>query len=373
MSGIKASTALQAVGAQALIVLSAEGAPPPWIMLMPTPKDGVILTVDGRGPYRVSDPARLAANSMPSPRVPLPIDENHSTDLAAPEGRPSPARAWITELQARDDGTHGPAGIYGKVDWTESGKQLLADKAYRGISPVFMHDAGNTVTRILRASLCNNPNLRDITALQTETNMDLLVELRKILGLPETADAAAVLAAVKDKMSGGAVATQAAALQSQVTAIAKAAGLKDDAEPAAVLQAVTTLAAKKDAPGAAEFTALQTELASVTTKLNAFQADAAKARATTYVDAEIAKGRVGVKPLRDHYITMHTADPARVEKEIGALPVIGPSGALQTPPGNKDGKIALSAEQTATAKLLGIKPEDYAKTLATEQAQAASA
>jgi phage I-like protein len=38
------------------------------------------------------------------------------------------------------------------------------------------------------------------------------------------------------------------------------------------------------------------------------------------------------------------------------------------PPESKDGKPVLNAAQLAAAKVLGIAPDDYAKTLAAEQA-----
>ncbi|GLO70564.1 hypothetical protein MACH17_20810 [Phaeobacter inhibens] len=69
--------------------------------------------------------------------------------------------------------------------------------------------------------------------------------------------------------------------------------------------------------------------------------------------------------MRGHYIAMHQEDPARVEKEIGGLPILGASGATFDPP-EVEGKISLNSEQSQTARLLGISPEDYAATLEAE-------
>lgn len=104
---------------------------PEWIHLVPT---GQVTTIDGRGPYRVADATALARVSLQAADGQrLVLDENHSTDLAAPKGEPAPARGWIVELEARPD------GIWGKVEWTKSGLELMADKAYRHISPVITH------------------------------------------------------------------------------------------------------------------------------------------------------------------------------------------------------------------------------------------
>jgi phage I-like protein len=360
MSGQKANLALSvARGVGTPIALNADGSVQDWIMLLPAGNAGVITTVDGRGPYRIADAGRLASTSLQAAGGQFPIDENHATDLAAPKGGAAPARGWAVELQARAD------GIYGRVEWTKSGAALMGDRAYRFISPVFTHDRAGNVTGLLRASLTNTPNLRGMAALHAENNMDLLAELRKLLGLGDDADEAAIIAKIKSLNEKPAETETAVA--AALAPIARAAGLQAGADATAIATAVTTLATGKPET----VVALQAELASVTTKLNALVSDGAKTRATAYVDGEIAKGRVGVKPLREHYITMHAADPARVEKEIGAMPILGPSGALQTPPAEiKDGKIALNAEQLNYAKVLGIKPDDYAKTLASEQAAA---
>lgn len=369
MSGASATASI-------LVALNADGSLPSRIMLLPA---GALATNDGRGPWRVDDPAKLAATSLPAGSK-LPIDENHSTDLAAPQGRPSPAVAWITALSAT------PEGIFGDVEWNESGKRLMADRAYRGISPVFVTDKSGVVTRILRAALTNTPNLPALPALNSEETMDeLLKKLRAALGLKDDANQDAVLNAVatlksstalatiakaaglKDNADAPAICTAVTAFASALAPIAKAAGLAETATATEICSAVTTLAAgNKDGK---TVVALQAELAEVTTKLNALTSSTATERATAYVDGEIKKGRVGVKALRDHYISMHAADPARVEKEIGAMPILGPSGARVDPPADANGKVVLNADQLNAARLLGISPEAYLKTVEAEQAK----
>jgi phage I-like protein len=360
MSG-QTQTALSVVrGAGVPIALNADGSIPDWIMLLPAGNDGVIATVDGRGPYRVGDLAQLASASLDAVGGQLLIDENHATDIAAPRGGESPARAWVAELQVRGD------GLYGRAEWNAAGKALMADRAYRFISPVIAHDKAGNVKRLLRASLTNTPNLRGMAALHAETNMDLLAQLRKLLGLGDDADEAAVLAKIKSWTDSAKTAMQAA-----LAPIAKAAGCKDDADATAIATAVTALAARPATDQSTTITALQSELATVTTKLNELTAQTAKDKATAFVDGEIAKQRVGLKPLRDHYIARHAASAegaAQVEKEISAMPILGPSGLPTTPPEIKDGKIALNAEQLNAANMLGISPQDYEKTLAAERA-----
>jgi phage I-like protein len=339
------------------VAMAGDGGAPEWVQLLPA---GEIATVDGRGPYRVRDAVTLAAASLPSGDR-LVLDENHATDLAAPKGEPAPARGWIVALQARAD------GIWGKVEWTADGARLVGERAYRSISPVIRHLADGTVTAILRASLVNKPNLRGLAALHQENDMDKLLEqLLKALSLP--AETTAEQLVQKVTALHAAQDTSATALQAALAPIAKAVGLAETADADAVLtgvQGIAATAAGKATPEALQ--ALQAELTGLGTQLNQLKSDGAKKAAETFVDGAIRAGKVGVKPLRDHYIAMHMTDASRVEKEIGALPALGPSGALETPPESKNGEVSLNAEQRQAAKLLGVSEADYAKTLKAER------
>jgi phage I-like protein len=339
-----------------------DGEAPEWIHLLP---QGVIETVDGRGPYTVEDPDALIARSMEATGGRAPIDENHATDLAAPNGGASPARGWIVALQARAD------GIWGKVDWTKSGRELIGDRAYRAVSAVFTHDKANRVQLLLRAALVNRPNLRGLTALNSEIVMNpVLAALLKVLGLKADADEATALQAVEALKTTAST----TALQAALSPIAKAAGLKADADDKAVLAAVTTLAKAKDGDKDMVIVALQAEVTTLGTQLKTLQDGTARDKAEAAVDAAIALGKPGVKPLRDHYIARHMAEPAAVDKELAGLPSLTkPSGATATAPVamDKDGKpvVALQAEQLKVAKVLGIDPEKMKATLAAEAAE----
>ncbi|EDQ34290.1 Mu-like prophage I protein [Hoeflea phototrophica DFL-43] len=329
---------------------------PEWIHLLPT---GSFSGADGRGPYHVKDANRLVEASLEAMAGSGVVDENHATDLATPKGEPAPARGWITALEARTD------GIWGKVDWTRAGLALLADRAYRHISPVIMHLKDGTVTAILRASLVNKPNLRGLAALNQETPMDFMDRLRAALGLGDEAGEDAVLAGINAAKGGTALQ---AALNDALGPIARAAGLAEGADAKAVLAGVEQMAKAKTSGDDTTVKALQAELTEVTTKFTALQTSIATDRATAFVDGAIKAGRVGVKPLRDHYIARHAANPAEVEKEINSFPSLGRSGAsIEPPPAAKDGQLALNAEQRSVATMLGIDPKDYAETLKAER------
>lgn len=188
--------------------------------------------------------------------------------------------------------------------------------------------------------------------------MDFLKKLALSLGLPETASEAEIMAAVARSQT---------ALQSALDPIGAVVGIAAGSDTATVLAGVQRIATTGG--DSATIVALQSELADLGKKFTTLQTSTATEKATAFVDAEIRKGRVGVKPLRDHYIAMHAQDPARVEKEIGALPVVGGTTvASATPPSlDKDGNIALDESQMKIAQLMGIDPKAYAATLKEER------
>ncbi|MEH3147264.1 MAG: hypothetical protein PGN34_18350 [Methylobacterium frigidaeris] len=181
----------------ALNTREADTAGEKWVHLLPA---GTFTGRDGRGPYRVTNPDRVIAVSRHlAGRTQIPVDYEHQIDFAAKNGASAPASGWIKGLQSRAD------GIWGLVEWTARAAGHIAAREYRYLSPAFRHTPDGEVTAILRASLVNNPNLDQLTALASmESTMsepkpgDGLGELRTALGLDAAADTAAMLAAVRE-------------------------------------------------------------------------------------------------------------------------------------------------------------------------------
>lgn len=332
------------------IAIAASDAPPEWLHLLPA---GEIFTNDGRGPYRAGDMVALMAASLNAGEK-LVLDENHSTDLAGPRGEEAPARAWIVELQQRED------GIWGRPEWLPAAVERRIWKEYRGVSPVILHRKDGTIDAVLRASLTNKPNFRGLVALHQENAMDFRAWLIEALGLDSAADDAAIMAALKAKFEGKKEEGE-TALQSALDPIAQAAGLAVGSNAAAILVGVQQLAA---GGGRDEvITALQSELAGVTNQLNTLQDDGKRLAATTFVDGAIAAQRVGIKPMRDRYIAMHMADPAGTQELINAMPCLASSGTRFVPPADRKAG-ELNEADTSVIALMGLDPEEYKKSLA---------
>lgn len=294
---------------------------PEWIHLLPA---GEIQTQDGRGPYAVGSMEELAT-AINDAGAKLPVDENHSTDLAAPTGAPSPARGWIVEVEARED------GLWGRVEWTGQGRVLMEDKSYNGVSPVIVCTKKNAVVGLLRASLTNTPNLKGLTTLHSEqsqkegTGMDWKAKLIEMLGLDEEADDAAIEAALKAKMEAPAPQTHA---QQDITQ-----------HPA--------------------FKALQSELADTATQLNAQSEATKRDKAEAYVDGAIAEGRVGVKAARDEYVAMHMESPERAVKLIEAMPTLKGGTTLHSEIVPSTDESGLDAGDRTVMQLMGINEDEY--------------
>lgn len=344
------------------------GGVPEWIHLTPA---GTFSGADGRGPFTLKDAGDVIEASMEAGR--LAIDENHAIDVAGPKGQPSPARGWIVEMQLRDD------GLWGRVEWTTSGRALIEDKAYRGISPVFVSTKeGGQVVKLLRAALTNDPNLTLTTLHNRSDAMDFPAKLRQALGLPTEAAEDAVLTSVSAHALAGATLGKVAValgLAADARSDDIVAGATAKAADAGKLTAITAhfqkagldlarltpseLETHLQARGGSEAELRQT-VVSLQSQLTTLQQDGAKEKAIAFVDGAIRAGKQ-IKPLRDHYIARHQKDPAAVETEINGMLSINAGGIVRPP--KADGQ-ALDADEIAVVEAMGLDPKKFAETKA---------
>jgi phage I-like protein len=322
---------------------------PEWVQLLPA-ANGEVRTHDGRGPYLVRDPVAIIAASFADPRDKggLLIDENHALDLAAPKGGPAPARGHITELQARAD------GIWGRVTWTATGRALLGERAYRGISPVILFDeTTGEIAAILRAGLTNYPNLRGLAALNTEENPPMMGKIAKKLGLAEDATEEAIMAAMDklmDKKPDTAMQAAVAAMASMGTTLGV-----DGTKPDVVKAAVEALQASK------------AETATLAAQVAALQTSQKRTAADAWMAAQIAANRGIPADKREGLIALHMSDAAQAEAVAKLYPDLGPTHTSRAAPQSAGAAVtALNAEQAAAADQLGIPHDKFLETLKKE-------
>ena len=311
---------------------------PEWVHLCPA---GRFFGRDGRGPFTLKNPAAVIAASMAG-GAKLPIDEMHATDTGGGIGNQARARGWIVAMESRED------GIWGRVEWTPTGTELMTNREYRGISPVWPKTENGEVTQILRAGLTNAPNLvlAPLTNTQETTRMDVK-KVRSALGLPDAADEAAILAAIA---AGRAVVSTHALL---------AAALGQDAAVAPE-RLVVEMQAQKGA--LTKVTEMAATIVDLQTQITTLTAGDKKARAVAFVDAALA-AKKPVNPIRDFLIDLHQQNPEQVEKMVNAMPAIGGDAPVvlhrQGPVGVPD---ELTDEEKTVVQKMGVDPAKFLET-----------
>lgn len=361
-----------------------------WIKLLPY---GTVRGRDGRGPYTVRDADHgrriVAATAAYQAGADAPIDYEHQTQRSAVNGQPAPAAGWIKDFEARPD------GIYGRAEWTATAAALLDDKAYRYISPTFIHaphavDGDGTVLRIVGAGLTNLPNL-DIPAIAHQDlaghlgqgepmHPDQYKRLRALLGLSDAvsdealvthcqqlADGAKAVAKLLG-IDGGSPASLATAAQASVTALATVLGVQGEATIPALATAAQQLADKaKPMVGVSvdltRYVPMDVHMATAG-QLAVLQGQTAQTEATRAVDQAVADGKV-TPAQRPWALSYASQDLGAFRAYVAAAPVLvttaAQSSASTVPPGAATGAQALTAEELAVAGQLGLTAERYLK------------
>jgi len=304
------------------------GETPEWVFLIPA---GEVSGRDGRN-WNNSRPAVILEYFTELARD-LPIDIEHSTELKGPKGEPAPAVGWIKELQQRE------GEIWGKAEWTEQGKQLVGDRAYRYLSPVIIYEKdGGTIVGITSVAVTNQPNLK-LSALNQQQGGGQLTKEDSMLK--------ALLAALA--LSENAT---------EAEALAKIGSLKDN---------LATANNRAENPSLEKFVP-RADYDSALAKANNAEQKLAEVKKTE-LDKEINSAIE--QALKDGKITPATSDyhKAQCSQEGGlerfvaycaAAPVIGADSGLNDENINKNSK-ALNAEQQQIASMFGNSAEDLEK------------
>lgn len=271
------------------------------------------------------------------------IDYEHQTLHSEGNGQPAPAAGWFKELEWREGD-----GLYAvDVRWTAKARALIEGGEYRYISPVFQYSKQTgVVTAVLMAALTNYPALdghSDLAAMaaakfQSTTEDDM--DRKKLIALLGLADGASD-EQIEQAMTALTAKALAADHKDAEIASLKAAGSRPD--PALFVPVAT-------------FEALKSEVAAL------------KATQTVgEVDALISQGLKDGKLLpvqKDWARELGTANVAALKGYLEKTPAIAALSGSQTggktPP--DDGTTALSADELAVCRNLGVSAEEYRKT-----------
>lgn len=329
-------TALNSESSQLLAALNFEFSPqiesddtitlPEWIELLPA--QSTITGRDGRT-WSNPDPQKIV-DAFYANQADIPIDIEHATELKAPEGEPAPAVGWIKDVRVQD------GSVYGRVEWTEIGADIIEDKTYKYLSPVFTYTKDQRViVRITSIGLTNQPNLflKALNQAQklSEDTMDLKA-LAKALGLPENASFADCMTALNSMKSQHETALN----QAQNPSLDK-------------FVPRTDYAAMEQRALNAEKKLSDAEEAETTKAINA------------EVDAAIKAGKIA-PASKDYHIAACRQEGGleRFKSFVAASPVIAADSDLDGKEHGADAK-ALNSETKSVAEMMGNSIEDIEK------------
>ncbi|BAE50543.1 phage protease [Paramagnetospirillum magneticum] len=331
--------------------LPADGSAPARVHLLPF---GTFSGRDGRGPWTLGDAkAVITATQSHHRAVDLPIDYEHQSVLGKNVlSGPIPAAGWIKldSLEARED------GIWGNVEWTSTASRLLADKAYRYLSPVIIHRKDNgEVIRIDGAGLTLTPNL-ELTALcsQGETmTSDTLSRAKSALGFDGTNDDTFV-SCCSD-------------LGKLCKAFASYLGLPDGTPPSGVLGALTSKANDKGetACQSADIIAAANAIQEVSALAVSLRQQLNSAQVEQAINSAMLEGKI-TPGMRPWAVSLASQDPERFQGFINSMPPVfshlftSPFEGKPPVPPEKTG--ALTNSQMAVCSAMGISEDEFLKT-----------
>ena len=269
----------------------------------------------------------------------LVVDYEHQTQHAAANGQPAPAAGWITSLEWVEG-----RGLYASVTWTEKARAHIRAGEYRYISPVFSFDReSGVILRLHSAALTNTPALDGMDAaratLVTNKELHSMKPILAALGLPETADEAAALAALT------------ALKQERDNALAAARAEPDPQKYVAM----------------ATFSTLQQEAATLRAELDRLKAEANSAALAGEIEAALKDGRL-TAATKSWAEELAKKNPDTLKAFLKSQPPLEALTRTQTggkPPAGGT-SATLSGEERYVCSQLGISPEDYTKARAGE-------
>lgn len=294
---------------------------PDWVQL--TPAGPGIEGRDGRT-WNLPGPEDVVATFRRG-GVDLPVDFEHATQVKGDRGEPAPAIGWIRDLDVRG------GAIWGRVEWNEDGRQAIASRGYRYVSPVFAFNRpSGDIIRLLSAGLTNQPNLQ-LGALNKEGDPKESAMNKAILaalGLPEGAPETDALKAIETLKSDEATARN-----------------------------------RADNPDASKFVPrADHELA--LNRIRTFEQAETERRTHAIdaaVDAAIAAGRIA-PASRDYHVAACRVPGGldRFQAMVEASPELAGKSGLDGKPAQARNRITLTDEERATCRAPGLSAADFA-------------
>ncbi|MAM13849.1 MAG: hypothetical protein CML23_26025 [Rhizobiaceae bacterium] len=328
-------SALQSSMTAVALITENAGPAQSWVHLVPA---GEFSGIDGRGPYRLDDPEGVinGTRQLFGQRQ-IVIDYEHQAENSQKNGKPAPAAGWIVGLQAREN------GIWGLVEWTDTAAAHIAKREYRYISPVFYHTKTGVVTRRRNAALTNSPNLDQLIALnRAGADMDndelaeKLAQAAQLLGLPETAGKEEITARFNS-------------ISALAKELAELTGEQMVSEQAAV-------------PDPSKFVPIGDYKRAIS-EVNKLRSGVTKEKAEAHVAQDIRNGKI--PPFMSEWaVSLCTTNLSAYDEFVSGVggsftELLKPSRVNAKPPVSLSFNSALSSEEKAVCRNMGLTPEQY--------------
>ena len=280
------------------------------------------------------------------------VDYEHGSIKAAESGSPNPAAGWIERYEWDDS-----QGLMAAIKWTDDAAKMIADKAYRYLSPVLLYNAAGEVKGLHSVALTNTPALDGmaLAALSKQINPDQPDEgtpmnkeaLIKLLGLAADADEQAINQALQALQ-------EQAGDKSLTELLAAPKDTPKDTPPAEPPKAPEG----KQPEDAAELAELKAQVAALSKQLTALEVGGAS---DGLIAAALSDGRLLPHQEADAR-KLAAADPQAFKNLMaGSLALAALSKSQTGGKGPNQAAPALSAEELAVAAQLGISAADYQK------------
>lgn len=284
-------------------------------------------------------------------RLKLVIDYEHQTLKAADNGKPAPAAGWITALEYEPG-----KGLMATVEWTEDGREFVEEREYLYLSPVFLFDPDTGEVQSLHSvALTNTPALNSLGEIAAMAALAALADQddfsRRLPGSGRTTNEEPTM----DK-----------------TKVLVALGLPLDTGDDTALTALSALAQKAGSLEA-EVTALKAnqfnpakhipldEHKKVTTELAALKESQDKAAHDQLITAALSDARI--LPANEAYWRKQPLVALQeFLKDAKPLAALSSTQTGGKPPAGGAVTVALSEDELAVCKSLGLTPEAYAQT-----------
>lgn len=307
------------------------------------PADG---RAEGVGGWYVDDSNGYAlAESINQLGIDLMIDYEHQTLYLEKNGQGNPAAGWIKQVEYRPN-----QGLFASVAWTDKAASQIKAGEYRYISPLFIPDSDGRVMQVLNAALTNRPalhNLAEAFALSHTFNQQqgqpMLKLLQQLFDAPNASEA---------EMMGKLTALSAAKGDSKVALSAVYDELKTQTAQAVALSAQVAN------PDPTKFVALS-QMQAVQTELNTLKAQQAKEKADTLIAQALSDGRL-LPAQKEWAENLAQTNLVALSDYLATVtPNAALSGGMQAKEAPTDNVVALSAEELAAAKMLGMSEAEF--------------